>query len=68
MAVRAIKAGAFEFLTKPVARDALLNTIRHALERSQVTLRHLCQTVALHQRYESLSRRECSVDLKIRPP
>jgi DNA-binding NtrC family response regulator len=34
MTVRAMKSGAFEFLTKPVADDVLLNAIGAALERS----------------------------------
>jgi len=61
IAVRAIKAGAIEFLTKPLARDALLQTVRQAMEVSEGALRHLAQIVALQQRYESLSRREREV-------
>jgi FixJ family two-component response regulator len=36
--VRAMKAGAVEFLTKPLDDDALLSAIRHAIERSSVAL------------------------------
>jgi FixJ family two-component response regulator len=59
--VHAMKAGAFEFLTKPLAPDLLSSTIRHALERSHGTLRHLAQIQSLEERYESLSRREREV-------
>ena len=59
--VQAMKAGAFEFLTKPFAGDVLLHAIRAAIERSRATLRHLAQTRALQQRYELLSRREREV-------
>jgi FixJ family two-component response regulator len=59
--VRAMKAGAFEFLTKPFVSDVLLHAIRTAIEHSRVTLRHLARTRALHERYESLSRREREV-------
>src|SRR6266571_518568 len=35
MTVQAMKAGAAEFLTKPIDDDALLSAIRHAIERSR---------------------------------
>jgi FixJ family two-component response regulator len=59
--VQAMKAGAFEFLTKPFADDVLVRTIREALEHSRTALRHVAQTRALQARYESLSRREREV-------
>ena len=61
VAVRAIKAGAIEFLTKPLARDAVLYTVRQAMEVSHCALRQLSQIGALQQRYKSLSRREREV-------
>jgi FixJ family two-component response regulator len=59
--VQAMKAGAVEFLTKPVEADLLVHALRQAIERSGAALRHFAQTLALHQRYESLSRREREV-------
>ena len=40
MTVRAMKAGAVEFLTKPFGDDVLLHAIGHALERSHTALGH----------------------------
>jgi FixJ family two-component response regulator len=59
--VQAMKAGAFEFLTKPFVGDVLLHAIRHAIERSRAALRQLGEVRAIHERYESLSRREREV-------
>jgi FixJ family two-component response regulator len=59
--VRAMKGGAFEFLTKPVRREVLLDAIAGAIERSHAALRHLNQVHALQERYGSLSRREREV-------
>ena len=59
--VRAMKGGAFEFLTKPFVRDVLLDAVGSAIERSHAALRHLMQVHALQERYESLSRREREV-------
>ena len=38
MSVRAMKAGAVEFLTKPFVVDVLLDAVRGAIERSRATL------------------------------
>jgi FixJ family two-component response regulator len=61
MTVRAMKAGAVEFLTKPVADEVLLSAIRHAIERSHIALRHEAEIQALRDCYASLSRREREV-------
>ena len=59
--VRAMKAGAIEFLTKPFADDLLRETIRHALERSRIALVKLADRRQLEERYRTLSGREQQV-------
>jgi FixJ family two-component response regulator len=59
--VRALKAGAVDFLTKPIHNEVLLGAIRHAIERSHAALRHEAQIQPLRERYASLSRREREV-------
>jgi FixJ family two-component response regulator len=61
MTVRAMKAGAVEFLTKPFDDDVLLHAIQHALARSRTALGHAAELRALRDRYASLSRREREV-------
>ena len=61
MTVRAMKAGAVEFLTKPLRGDVLLSAIGHAIERSHTALGHEAEMRTLRDRYASLSPREGEV-------
>jgi FixJ family two-component response regulator len=59
--VRAMKAGAVEFLTKPFHDDVLVSAIQEAISRSCAALAQAADIRALQESYASLSRREREV-------
>ena len=61
MTVRAMKAGAVEFLTKPFNDDVLLDAIRGAIDHSRAALRLDAEKRLLGEDYESLTPREREV-------
>ena len=61
MSVRAMKAGAVEFLTKPYRKNALLEAIRASIERDRASRKERLEAGALRSRYEQLTPREREV-------
>jgi len=59
--VRAMKAGAVEFLTKPFVDADLLTAIREAVKRDRAARRQHAELSELHGRYQSLTPREREV-------
>jgi FixJ family two-component response regulator len=59
--VRAMKAGAVEFLTKPFKDDVLLQAVHDAIERSRVALRLESEIRTLRRCYDALTPRERQV-------
>jgi len=56
--VQAMKAGAIEFLTKPVDEENLFKAIQEAIDRDQRSRKEHAQMQDLRRRYESLTARE----------
>ena len=61
MSVKAIKGGAYEFLTKPVASNDLIDSISAALKQAEENALHLREQYSLKQRHLSLTPREQQV-------
>jgi FixJ family two-component response regulator len=61
MSVRAMKAGAVEFLTKPFREKDLLEAIGQAIERNRIARLERREWAELRRRYDSLTPREREV-------
>jgi RNA polymerase sigma factor (sigma-70 family) len=61
MSVRAMKAGAVEFLTKPVRDQDLLDAVRVALEQDRARREKEKEVTDLQRRFDSLTAREQQV-------
>src|SRR5262249_32686590 len=59
--VRAMKAGAVEFLTKPFRDRDLLEAIQQAIRRDRIAREQRAQVTELYDRYEALTPREREV-------
>jgi len=63
--VQAMKAGAVEFLTKPLDEDKLFQAIQEAIERDRHTRQQHAQVRDVRERYVSLTPREQQVMQKV---
>lgn len=61
MSVRAMKAGAVEFLTKPFRGQELLDAVQEAIAKARITWSTRAQMAELNARYSSLTSREKEV-------
>ncbi len=61
MSVRAMKAGAVEFLTKPFRGQDLLDAVQLAIERDRARRQREAEMATLRERFESLTPREREV-------
>jgi FixJ family two-component response regulator len=61
MSVKALKAGAVEFLTKPFRDQDLLDAIQQALQRDRVAREQQAEILNVHERYKTLTPREREV-------
>jgi FixJ family two-component response regulator len=65
MSVRAMKAGAVDFLTKPVERDALLRAVQSALEHDAGKRRSRERGRVLREKFDALTPRERDVFVRV---
>ena len=65
LAVRAMKAGALEFLNKPFNDDELLDAIAQALQRSRMACSERVELAGLRARFEALTAREREVAFQV---
>ena len=61
MSVKALKAGAVEFLTKPFRDQDLLDAIQQALQHDRVAREQQAEILNVHERYKTLTPREREV-------
>jgi FixJ family two-component response regulator len=61
MSVRAMKAGAVEFLTKPYREQDLLEAIQHGIRQHRTKREQRAEIIELQRRYELLTLREREV-------
>jgi FixJ family two-component response regulator len=65
LTVRAMQAGAFEFVTKPICDDVLRGAVERAIGHSEAVLQQETQVLELRHRFAALSARECEVMARV---